>query len=61
MGNFGFTRLTMARTRGKPPPSPQNVISSKSRIDESNNLCGLELTMVTVYNSNDDIIPNTIF
>jgi len=21
-GNFGFTRLTMAQTQGKPPPSP---------------------------------------
>jgi len=37
----------------------QNVVSSKSRIDESNNLCGLELAMVIVYNSNDEIPPNT--
>ncbi len=36
----------------------QNVVSSKSRSDESSNLCGLELTMVTVYNSNDEITPN---
>jgi hypothetical protein len=28
------------------------------RIDESNNLCGLKLTMVTVCNSNAKIIPN---
>ncbi len=25
-GNFGLTRLTMARTRGKPPPSPIQYI-----------------------------------
>jgi hypothetical protein len=37
----------------------QNVISSKPKIDESSNLCGLKLTMITVYNSNDKIIPNT--
>jgi hypothetical protein len=37
----------------------QNVAPSELKINESNNLCGLELTMVTVYNSNDEIIPNT--
>ncbi len=36
----------------------QNVGPSELRIDESSNLCGLELTMVTVYNSNDEITPN---
>jgi hypothetical protein len=36
----------------------QNVVSSKLKIDESSNLCGLELTMVTIYNSNDEITPN---
>jgi hypothetical protein len=36
----------------------QNFVSSKSRIDESSNLCGLELTMVIVCNSNDEITPN---
>jgi hypothetical protein len=36
----------------------QNVISSKLRIDESSNLCGLELIMVTICNSNDEITPN---
>ncbi len=40
-------------------PKEQNVVSSKSKIDESNNLCCLELTMVTIYNSNDEITPNT--
>jgi hypothetical protein len=36
----------------------QSVVSSKLKIDESSNLCGLKLTMVIVYNSNDDITPN---
>ncbi len=40
-------------------PKEQNVVLSKLRIDESNNLCGLKLTMVTVCNSNDEITPNT--
>ncbi len=33
----------------------QNVVPSELRIDESSNLCGLKLTMVTICNSNDDI------
>jgi len=37
----------------------QNVISWELKINESNNLCGLKLTMVTVCNSNDEITPNT--
>jgi hypothetical protein len=36
----------------------QNVVPSKLRIDESNNLCGLELTMMIVYNSNGEITFN---
>jgi hypothetical protein len=36
----------------------QNVASLELRIDESNNLCGLKLTMVTICNPNDEIIPN---
>jgi hypothetical protein len=40
-------------------PREQNVVLSKLRIDESNNLCGLELTMMTVCNSNDEITFNT--
>jgi hypothetical protein len=36
----------------------QNVIPSKLEVDESNNPCGLELAMVVVYNSNDEIPPN---
>jgi hypothetical protein len=35
-----------------------NVVPSQSRIDESNNPFGLELGMVVVCNSNDDIPPN---
>ncbi len=37
----------------------QNVAPSELKIDESNNLCGLELIMVTICNSNDEITPNT--
>ncbi len=37
----------------------KNVIPSKLKIDELNNLCGLKLIMVIVCNSNDEIIPNT--
>jgi len=33
----------------------QNVAPSKLRIDVSTNLCGLELTMVIVWNSNGEI------
>jgi hypothetical protein len=40
-------------------PGGQNVVSSKLRIDESNNLCGSKLTMVIIYISNDEITPNT--
>jgi hypothetical protein len=36
----------------------QNVAPSKLRIDESSNLCGLELTMMTIYNSNGEITFN---
>jgi hypothetical protein len=37
----------------------QNFVSSELRIDESNNICDLKLRMVTIYNSNDEITPNT--
>ncbi len=37
----------------------QNVVPSELRIDESNNLCGLEFTMVTICNSNGEITRNT--
>jgi hypothetical protein len=37
----------------EPTIGEQNVASSKLRIDESNNQCGLELAMVTICNSND--------
>ncbi len=37
----------------------QNVAPSKSKIDESSNLCGLELAMMIVYNLNDEVPPNT--
>jgi len=40
-------------------PGEQNVVSLELRIDESRNLCGLELTMVIICNSNDELIPNT--
>jgi hypothetical protein len=39
-------------------PGEQNVVPSKLRIDESNNLCGLKLTMVIICNSNGEIILN---
>jgi len=39
-------------------PGEQNVAPSKLRIDESNNLCVLELIMVTICNSNDEISRN---
>jgi hypothetical protein len=34
----------------------QNVIPSKLRINESSNLCGLKLRMMTICNSNGEII-----
>ncbi len=37
----------------------QNVVPLELRIDESSNLCGLELIMVIVYNSNEEITHNT--
>jgi hypothetical protein len=56
---------SLKETIGKPNVDPlqpkfreQNVVSSELKIDESSNLCGLELTMVIVCNSNDEIIPN---
>jgi hypothetical protein len=36
----------------------QNVVPSKLKMDESSNLCGLELAMVIVCNSNGDITLN---
>jgi len=36
----------------------QNVVPSKLRIDESTNLCDLELTMVIVWNSNGEMTLN---
>jgi hypothetical protein len=36
----------------------QNVVPSKLKIDESSNLCGLELAMVTICNSNGEITLN---
>jgi hypothetical protein len=37
----------------------QNVVPLEPRVDESNNPCGLELAMVVVCNSNDEIPSNT--
>jgi hypothetical protein len=37
----------------------QNVAPSEPRVDESNNPCSLELAMVVVCNSNDEISHNT--
>ncbi len=39
----------------QPRLGEQNVAPSKLKINESSNLCGLELTMVIVYKSNDEI------
>jgi hypothetical protein len=36
----------------------QNVVSSKLRIDELSNICGLELTMMTICYSNGEITFN---
>jgi hypothetical protein len=36
----------------------QNVIPLELKIDESSNLCGLELTMMIVNNSNGEITLN---
>jgi hypothetical protein len=36
----------------------QNIASLQPRINESSNICGLELTMMIVCNSNDEIILN---
>jgi hypothetical protein len=36
----------------------KKVAPLELRIDESSNLCGLKLTMVMIYNSNDKITPN---
>jgi hypothetical protein len=36
----------------------QNVVPSELRINESNNLCGSKLTMMTICNSNGEIILN---
>jgi hypothetical protein len=36
----------------------QNVVPSKPRVDESSNPCSLELAMVVVCNSHDEIPPN---
>jgi hypothetical protein len=45
------------------PPSKSTLgeqnLTSNLKIDESNNLCGLELTMVSISHSNDEITPNT--
>jgi hypothetical protein len=37
----------------------QNVAPSELGVDESSNPCSLKLAMVVVYNSNDEILPNT--
>jgi hypothetical protein len=42
----------------KPTIGEHNVVPSKLGVDGSNNPCGLELAMVTIYNSNDEIPPN---
>jgi hypothetical protein len=39
-------------------PGEQNVTPLELRINELNNLCVLELTMVIIFNSNDEISPN---
>jgi hypothetical protein len=36
----------------------QNVAPLKLKIDESNNVCGLEFTMVIICNSNGEITLN---
>ncbi len=43
----------------QPELGEQNVVPLELRIDESSNLCGLKLTMVTTYNSNDETTPST--
>ncbi len=42
----------------KPRLGEQNVAPLKPKIDESNNLCGLQLIMVIIYNLNDGITLN---
>jgi hypothetical protein len=39
-------------------PEEQNIIPLELKIDESSNLCGLELTMMIVCNSNGEITLN---
>jgi len=48
--------LSLSRSLGT--RHKQNVASLELRIDESKNLCGLELTMVIICNSRDEITPN---
>jgi hypothetical protein len=43
----------------QPRLGEQSVAPSELIIDESSNLCGLKLTMMTICNSNDEIISNT--
>jgi len=57
-------KVVMARGRrlkkgGDLEVQKQNVASLELRLDESSNLCGLKLTIVTICNSNDEITPNT--
>jgi hypothetical protein len=60
--NVAPLELRLGEQNGSPlklKPEEQNVASKKLKIDESSNLCGLELIMVTICNSNDEITLNT--
>jgi hypothetical protein len=43
----------------EPTIGEQNVVPLELGVDESSNLCGLQLAMVVVCNSNDEIPSNT--
>ncbi len=57
-------KVTMVRGRrlkkggGDLEVHKQNVVPSELKIDESNNLCGSKLIMMTICNSNSEIIFN---
>jgi hypothetical protein len=42
----------------KPIIGEKNVTPSKPKVDESSNPCGLELAIMVVCDSNDEIPPN---
>jgi hypothetical protein len=59
--NVTSSELTLGEQNVAPlesTPKEQNVVPSKLRINESNNLCVLELIMVIICNSNDEISRN---